>query len=107
MYEIRQENKKLDPTHTDGLTDYDFHLFYNNSIHSHNTRSNNNLRLPKPNSNCGKQKPTYLATINFNELNNSDTEDVDSLLSCKAYYTIKFCYYKNGQYSGWETMMIS
>ena len=56
---------------TNGLIDFDFNLTTNSRIHSHSTRSCNNLHLPKVNTNWGKHKPTYLASKDFNNLDAS------------------------------------
>ncbi len=56
---------------TNGLIDFDFNLRTNNSIHSYNTRSCENLHLPKANTNWGKHKPSYLASKDFNNLDES------------------------------------
>ena len=56
---------------TNGLIDFDFNLRTNNSIHSYNTRSCKNLHLPKANTNWGKHKPSYLASKDFNNLDES------------------------------------
>ena len=53
---------------TNGLIDFDFNLTANSRIHSHSTRSCNNLHLPKVNTNWGKHKPTYLPSKDFNNL---------------------------------------
>ncbi len=55
---------------TNGLIDFDFNLRTNDSIHSYNTTSCENLHLPKANTNCGKHKPSYLASKDFNNLTN-------------------------------------
>ena len=49
-----------------------------NSIHSHNTRTSKNLHLPKTNTYWGKQKPTYQASKDFNNLDNT-IKNADSL----------------------------
>ena len=54
-----------------GLIDFDFKLTTNNNIHSHNTRTSKNLHLPKANINLGKQKLTYQASNDFNNLDNT------------------------------------
>ena len=54
-----------------GRIDFDFKLTTINSIHSHNTRTSKNLHLPKANTNWGKQKPTYQASKDFNNLDNT------------------------------------
>ena len=68
---------------TNGLFDFDFKLTSNNCIHSYNTRSCNNLHLPKANTNWGKLRPTYYASMDFNNLNSSVT-NVSSLSQFKT-----------------------
>jgi hypothetical protein len=66
-----------------GLIDFDFDLTTNSRIHSHSTRSCNNLHLPKVNTNWGKHKPTYLASKDFNNLDVS-VRNTDSLSQFKT-----------------------
>ena len=68
---------------TNGLIDFDFNLTTNSRIHSHSTRSCNNLHLPKVNTNWGKHKPTYLASKDFNNLDVS-VRNTDSLSQFKS-----------------------
>jgi hypothetical protein len=68
---------------TNGLFDFDFKLTTNNCIHSYHTRSCNNLHLPKANTNWGKLRPTYYASMDFNNLNSSVT-NVSSLSQFKT-----------------------
>ncbi len=56
---------------TNGLIDFDFNLRTNHSIHSYNTRSCENLHLPKDNMNWGKHKPFYPASKDFYNLDES------------------------------------
>ena len=51
-----------------GLIDFDFNLTKNEDIHHHNTRQRSNLHLPQAKTNKGKQRPTYQATADFNNL---------------------------------------
>ena len=67
-----------------GLIDFGFDLTKNVSIHDHNTRRSNDLHLPRVNSNKGKQKPTYQASIDFNNLDQR-TKSACTLQSFKAY----------------------
>ena len=67
-----------------GLIDFDFKLTTNNNIHSHNTRTSKNLHLPKVNTNWGKQKPTYQASNDFNNLDNT-IKNTDSLPKFKTF----------------------
>ena len=67
-----------------GLVDFDFDLTKNISIHNHNTTRSNDLHLPRVNSNKGKQRPTYQASIDFNNLDQR-TENASTLHSFKAY----------------------
>ena len=76
--QIRYTNKRLHKHRCififkciNGLIDFDFKLTTNNNIHSHNTRTSKNVHLPKSNTNWGKQKPTYQASNDFNNLNNT------------------------------------
>ena len=67
-----------------GLVDFDFDLTKNVSIHNHNTRRSNDLHLPRVNSNKGKQRPTYQASIDFSNLDQR-TKNASTLHSFKAY----------------------
>ena len=67
-----------------GLIDFGFDLTKNVSIHDHNTRRSNDLHLPRVNSNKGKQRPTYQASIDFNNLDQR-TKSACTLQSFKAY----------------------
>ena len=51
-----------------GLIDFDFDLTTNRNIHAHYTRKRNDLHLPRAKTNKGKQRPTYQASIDFNNL---------------------------------------
>ena len=51
-----------------GLIDFDFNLTKNEDIYHHNTRQRSNLHLPQAKTNKGKQRPTYQATADFNNL---------------------------------------
>jgi len=51
------------------IIDFDFNLRHNTAFHNYNTRQCNKLRLPGPKTNWGKQKLTYEATKDFNNLN--------------------------------------
>ena len=80
-----------------GLIDFDFKLTTNNNIHSHNTRTSKNLHLPKVNTNWGKQKPTYQASNDFNNLDNT-IKNTDSLPKFKTFLkklTVKNCIERN------------
>ena len=67
-----------------GLNDFDIKLTTNNSIHSHNTRTSKNLHLPKANTNWVKLKPTYQASNDFNNLDNT-IKNTDSLQKFKTF----------------------
>ena len=51
-----------------GLIDFDFELTKNEDVHGHNTRHRRDLHLPRAKTNKGKQRPTYQASIDFNNL---------------------------------------
>ncbi|KAK2550250.1 hypothetical protein P5673_029127 [Acropora cervicornis] len=51
------------------IIDFDFNLRHNTAFHNYNTRQCNKLHLPGPKTNWGKQKLTYEATKDFNNLN--------------------------------------
>ena len=51
-----------------GLIDFDFDLTKNEDIHEHYTRHRRDLHLPRTKTNKGKQRPTYQASIDFNNL---------------------------------------
>ena len=51
-----------------GLIDFDFNLTKNEDIHHHNTRQRSNLHLPRAKTNKGRQRPTYQAIVDFNNL---------------------------------------
>ena len=51
-----------------GLIDFDLDLTTNRNIHAHYTRKRNDLHLPRAKTNKGKQRPTYQASIDFNNL---------------------------------------
>ena len=51
-----------------GLIDFDFELAKNEDVHGHNTRHRRDLHLPRAKTNKGKQRPTYQASIDFNNL---------------------------------------
>ena len=67
-----------------GLINFDFDLIKNINIHNHNTRRSNDLHLPKVNTNKGKQRPTYQASIDFNNLNQR-TKNASTVQSFKTY----------------------
>lgn len=50
------------------LIDFDFNLRYNNSFHLYNTRRKNDLHLPQPTTNWGKQKFKFHALTDWNNL---------------------------------------
>ena len=80
-----------------GLIDFDFKLTTNNNIHSHNTRTSKHLHLPKANTNWGKQKPTYQASNDLNNLDNT-IKNHDSLPKFKTFLkklTVKNCIERN------------
>ncbi len=60
-----------------GLIDFDFDLTTNKNIHSHYTRKSKDVHLPRAKMNKGKQRPTYQASIDFNnfepELKNANS----------------------------------
>ena len=51
-----------------GLIDFDFDLTKNEDIHEHYTRHRRDLHLPRTKTNKGKQRPTYQASIDFNNV---------------------------------------
>ena len=51
------------------IIDFDFNLKHNTAFHNYNTRQCNKLHLPAPKTNWGKQKLTYEATKDLNNLN--------------------------------------
>ena len=51
-----------------GSTDFDFNFKRNHAVHSHNTRRSNDLRLPLPRTNRGKQTFTFKAAKDWNSL---------------------------------------
>ena len=51
-----------------GLIDFDFELAKNEDVHGHNTRQRRDLHLPRAKTNKGKQRPTYQAFMDFNNL---------------------------------------
>ena len=50
------------------LINLKFNLIKNENVHNYNTRRSNDLHLPRANTNKGKQRPTYQASIDFNNL---------------------------------------
>ena len=50
------------------LIDFDFDLTKNEDIHEHYTRHRRDLHLPRTKTNKGKQRPTYQASIDFNNV---------------------------------------
>ena len=73
----------LDPLMKHSNSLFTYNLTTNNCIHSYNTRSCNNLHLPKANTNWGKLRPTYYASMDFNNLTSSVT-NVSSLSQFKT-----------------------
>ena len=53
-----------------GSTDFDFELAKNEYIHKHNTKHRRDLHLPRTKTSKGKQRPTYQASVYFNNLKN-------------------------------------
>ena len=53
-----------------GETDYNFNFIKNEAVHSYNTRRSNDLRLPLPRTNWGKQTFIYRAAKDWNSLPN-------------------------------------
>ena len=53
-----------------GETDYNFNFIKNQAVHSYNTRRSNDLRLPLPRTNWGKQTFIYQAAKDWNSLPN-------------------------------------
>ena len=51
-----------------GETDYNFNFIKNQAVHSYNTRRSNDLRLPLPPTNWGKQTFIYQAAKDWNSL---------------------------------------
>ncbi|CAB4042793.1 Hypothetical predicted protein [Paramuricea clavata] len=51
-----------------GLIHFDFDLTKNEDIHEHYTRHRRDLHLPRAKTHKGKQRPTYQASIDFNNL---------------------------------------
>ena len=51
-----------------GETDFNFHFFKNQAVHSYNTRRSNDLCLPLPRTNWGKQTFTNQAANDWNSL---------------------------------------
>ena len=51
-----------------GETDFNFNLTKNQAIHSYNTRRSNDIRLPLPRTNWGKQTFIFHATKDWNSL---------------------------------------
>ena len=51
-----------------GSTDFDFSFIRNQAVHSHNTKQLNDLRLPLPRTNWGKQMFIYQAAKDWNSL---------------------------------------
>jgi hypothetical protein len=50
------------------LIDFDFDLTKNEDIHEHYTRHRRDLHLLRAKTNKGKQRPTYQASIDFNNV---------------------------------------
>ena len=65
------------------LIDFKFELTKNEDIHSYYTRRKNDLHLPKTNTNKGKQRPSYQASKDFNNLE-PDIRNANSLYKFKA-----------------------
>ncbi len=65
------------------LIDFDFDLTTNRNIHGHYTRKRNDLHLPRAKTNKGKQRPTYQASIDFNNLE-PELENANSLSTFKS-----------------------
>ena len=51
-----------------GETDFNFNFIKNQAVHSYNTRRSNDLRLPLPRTNWGKQTFIYQAAKDWNSL---------------------------------------
>ncbi len=51
-----------------GLIDFDFNLAKNQDVHCHYTRRRSDLHLPRTKTNKGKQRLTYQASMDFNNL---------------------------------------
>ena len=51
-----------------GETDFNFNFIKNQAVHSYNTRHSNDLRLPLPRTNWGKQTFIYQAAKDWNSL---------------------------------------
>ena len=66
-----------------GSTDFDFNFNRNHAVHSHNTRRSNDLRLPLPRTNWGKQTFTFKAAKDWNSLP-IDLREADVLSVFKA-----------------------
>ena len=68
-----------------GLAFSDLDLVRVSEIHEHNTRSKNNLRLPKVKSNWGKQRLAYHACKDWNSLRET-VRNSQSLSQFKSYF---------------------
>ena len=59
-----------------GETDFNFNFIKNQAVHSYNTRCSNDLRLPLPWTNWGKQTFVYQAAKDWNSLQ-TDLKETD------------------------------
>ena len=65
-----------------GMIDFDVNFRQNSAFHNYKTRQCNKLRLPAPKTNWGRQKLTYQASNDFNNLN-LETQGTKSVLLFK------------------------
>ena len=66
-----------------GSIDFNFDLVKNENIHDHDTRRRSNLHLPKARTNKGKHRPTYQASLDFNNLE-TELKNAESLPKFKT-----------------------
>ena len=66
-----------------GFIDFNFDLVKNENIHDHDTRRRSNLHLPKARTNKGKHRPTYQASLDFNNFE-TELKNAESLSNFKT-----------------------
>jgi hypothetical protein len=65
--------------------DYDFNFISNAMLHAHDTRTKNNLHLPRVRTNWGKQRVVYQVADDWNSLND-DVRNSNSLAIFKTHF---------------------
>ena len=66
-----------------GFIDFNFDLVKNENNHDHDMRRRSNLHLPKARTNKRKHRPTYQASLDFNNLE-TELKNAESLSNFKT-----------------------